>query len=382
MLSLVIAWFAIAIADGAGADGPSGWTQPERALLASLSLDALPPPPPDPGNPAGDRPAAARLGERLFFEPGLSATGKVACASCHIPSRGFSDGLATSRGVHVARRNAPSLLDVAFVRALFWDGRADSLWSQALLTIESPAEMGGERGAAVARVAADPALTALYREAFGGDPAARPTDRVFADLGKALAAYQRTLRSKPTRFDRYVAAVLAGREDEAAKALTPAEVSGLRVFMGGAAGCATCHLGPLFSDGRFHNIGTGDLGLPTEDPGWATGREELLASEWNCRSRWFERAREDACAHLSRPQGEENSILSRGAFRTPGLRGLRATAPYMHDGRHDTLREVVEHYLRPPDKSRLIHELPESLSLADEEVADLLRFLHALSPDL
>ena len=230
-------------------------------MLASLRLDAQRDPPPDPGNRFGDDPAAAALGEALFADPALSRNGRVACQTCHQPERAFSDGLARSVGLATLRRNAPSLLDVGYQRWLFWDGRADSLWSQALAPLEDPEEMGGSRAAIVQRVAAEARLARLYRDAFGplpevawqsvrldaapnGDAAARAAwtalpeteraslTRAFANLGKALAAYQRTLRSQPSRFDAYVEAVLAGRTRDAERTLDARETPVCAVPLG------------------------------------------------------------------------------------------------------------------------------------------------------
>ena len=369
-------------APGADAPAPRTWSDTERSVLATLRLSALREPPPDPGNAHGDDPRAAALGAALFADPALSRNGKVACQTCHIPEHAFSDGRARSVGLAPLRRNAPSLLDVAYQRWLFWDGRADSLWSQALAPLEHPDEMGGTRAVIVQHVARDPRLAAQYAAVFGSPPAsdAEPAavTQAFANLGKALAAYERTLRSRPSRVDAYVDAVLAGRPREAERALDAREVSGLALFMSGRSGCLSCHHGPLFSDGQFHNIGTGELGTPDEDLGRAAGREQLRSSEFSCTSAFRDGAASD-CGHLTAMRSTEIGDLMRGAFRTPGLRNLPATAPYLHDGRFSTLEEVLGYYRNPPDKARVRHELPP-LSLSDAEIGDLASFLRALAP--
>ena len=391
----------------AGVRAQETWSDSERSVLATLRLSALREPPPDPGNPHGDDPRAAALGAALFADPALSRNGKVACQTCHLPERAFTDGRARSVGLAPQRRNAPSLFDVAYQRWLFWDGRADSLWSQALAPLEQPDEMGGSRTAIVHRVAADPRLARMYEGVFGplppvhwesvrpaaspnGDADARAawaalpererTDltRGFANLGKALAAYERTLRSRPSRFDAYVDAVLAGRPRDAERALDAREVSGLALFLSGRSGCVSCHHGPLFSDGQFHNIGTGELGTPDEDLGRAAGREQLRAAEFSCTSSFRDGPASD-CGHLTAMRSTEIGDLMRGAFRTPSLRNLPATAPYLHDGRFATLEEVLAFYRKPPDKARVRHELPP-LDLSDREIEDLARFLRALTP--
>jgi cytochrome c peroxidase len=383
------------------------WTDMERAVLASLRLSARPGPPPDPGNRAGDDPAAAALGQALFSDPALSHNGKIACQSCHQPERAFSDGLPHSAGLAPLRRNAPTLLDVAYQRWLFWDGRADSLWSQALAPLEQPEEMGGTRTAIVRHVASDAQLAERYAAAFGplpevewtalprdagpnGDTTARAAwralpeaqraglTRAFANLGRALAAYQRTLRSRPARFDAYVDAVLDGRTREAEHLLDAREVSGLALFLSGRSNCLSCHHGPLFSDGHFHNIGTGELGTPDEDLGRARGRELVHSAEFNCQSAFRDPPPAADCAPIEGGFGSEVPALQRGAFRTPGLRNLSSTAPYLHDGRFATLEQVLEYYRRPADKAKVAHELPRALDLSDREIEDLALFLRTL----
>jgi cytochrome c peroxidase len=385
------------------------WSDTERTLLATLRLSALPEPPPDPGNRSGDDPRAAALGAALFADPALSRDGRISCQTCHLPERAFSDGRARSVGLSAMRRNAPSLLDVAYQRWLFWDGRADSLWSQALGPLEHPEEMGTSRTAAVHHVASQPRLAELYQNAFGplpairwsevrrdagplGDAAARAAwsalaeadrtavTRAFANLGKAIAAHERTLRSRPTRFDAYVEAVLADRPSEAARQLDEREVAGLAVFVSGRSGCVACHHGPLFTDGGFHNIGTGDLGTANEDFGRGADRQHMSNSEFNCSSPLNDVSPAPDCARRPVGFGTEVQALQRGAFRTPGLRNLSATAPYLHDGRFASLEEVLEYYRHPPDKAAVRHELPARLDLSDRDVADLARFLRALDP--
>ncbi|HKA14604.1 MAG TPA: cytochrome c peroxidase [Myxococcota bacterium] len=407
-------WIALACAacggsaQGAGARAPKVWSDTERAVLATLVLSARPAPPPDPGNAEGDDPAAAALGQVLFADPALSRNGQISCQTCHRPERAFSDGLARSVGLGPMLRNAPSLLDIAYQRWFFWDGRADSLWSQALAPLEQPAEMGGSRTAIVHRVATEPHLAELYRRAFGqppelrwedlrldagpyGDPAARAAwsalpeaqrtalSRAFANVGKALAAYERTLRSQPTRFDAYAEAVLAGRDREAGRLMDAREVAGLELFLSGRSGCLSCHHGPLFTDGNFHNIGTGEVGTASEDLGRARGRELLRTAEFNCDSPFRDGPGAGNCARSDGGFGTEVQALQRGAFRTPGLRNLSATAPYLHDGRFATLEQVLEYYRHPADKAAVAHELPRALALSDREIADLARFLRTLA---
>src|SRR5439155_18807774 len=228
---------------------------------------------------------AAGLGQSLFFDRRLSANGEVACASCHQPARGFTDGQAVARGLLPGTRNTPTLLNAAFNRWFFWDGRADSLWSQALQPLEGPREEGGDRLHIAHLVAADAVLGAAYQRVFGKlppladtarfPPHARPdpdprapmaeawqamapadrteVNRVFSNLGKAIAAYERKLVSGASPFDIYVEGLRAGDPAKTA-ALSPAASRGLKLFVG-AANCGSCHTGPALSDGEFHNLG-------------------------------------------------------------------------------------------------------------------------------
>jgi cytochrome c peroxidase len=285
-------------------------------------------------HPAGDPPTSAKvaLGRRLFEDKALSATGTVACASCHDPRLSFSDGEPTGKGVTGKRlaRHTPTLWNAAFSPLLFWDGRAASLEQQVRFPVEHPDEMGATLDAAARRLAEDEDYRRAFAETFAENP--KVSER---NIARALAAYERTLVSPPTRFDAWV----AGNAD----ALTPAEVGGFKVFAGKGR-CIACHSGFAFTDRNFY-----DIGLPGTDKG--RGKEmNLPAADY--------------------------------AFKTPTLRELAWTAPYMHDGSLPTLDDVVRHYERGgvdrPTRSR---DMAASLRLTDEERADLIAFLEALSSE-
>src|SRR5690349_11553477 len=219
----------IAMIGGSVRHRPARWTPAELALLRSLSIRTLGPVPADPSNRYADDPRAAALGQRLFFDPRLSATGRVACATCHEPARGFQDGRPLAEGVGRAARRTMPLAGTAYGPWQFWDGRADSQWAQALGPLESAAEHGGDRTQYAHLLAARyraryeavfgalPALAGLPAQAgpvadparaaaWNGMPAAARAGvtRVYANLGKAIAAYERRLAFTPSRFDRYV----------------------------------------------------------------------------------------------------------------------------------------------------------------------------------
>jgi cytochrome c peroxidase len=378
--------------------GPrSGWTAAELAALRDLSLGSLPPPPPDPSNRFADDPAAAALGRALFRDARLSADGAVSCATCHEAERGFQDGRPLGRGVGRSSRRTMPLAGAAHLPWLFWDGRADSLWAQALGPLEDPAEHGGDRTRYARLVAAH--HREGYEAAFGplpdlsrlpaaagprGDAAARAAwaamaeaDReavtgVFVNLGKAIAAYERGIAFGESRFDRYVEAVAAGREPAGDAALSEDEAAGLRLFIGKAA-CTNCHNGPLLTDGHFHNTGVAAApGLP-EDRGRLAGAREVRASPFSCLGPWSD-ARPADCAEL-RHMAEGPEYLR--AYKPPSLRNAASRPPYMHAGQIATLAEVLDHYDRAPPAPAGHSEL-RPLGLSARERRQLEAFLGTL----
>jgi len=397
-------------ASQSGPDSPaaprsvSQWSPAEIQLLESLSIASLPALPPSPSNRVADDPRAARLGHRLFFEPALSANGEISCATCHLPELYFSDGRALSQGLAETPRNAPTVVGLAYSPWLFWDGRRDSLWAQALAPMEAAAEMGATRLAVVRFVTGDPRYRAAYVALFGeppdfadeslfpeqaspyGDPAARvawgaldpdhreQVNRAFANVGKAIAAYERILVPGPSRFDVYVAALVEGKPGPGEGSLSQDEIAGLRLFVdAGRTQCLRCHNGPLLTNHGFHDIATSRLGaLP--DLGRFLGVQSLLLDEFNCLGRYSD-APAEACQELRFLDRREIGEKA-GAFKTPTLRGVAETAPYLHDGSMATLEEVMDHYRDPPPEPG--HELPR-LDLSDAEVAQLVAFLKALS---
>ncbi len=373
------------------------WSEEEIEEIASLWIGELEPLPTDPTNRWADDPAAAAFGQRLFFDTRLSVNGKVSCGSCHMPGRQFQDDAPLATGVGRTDRRTMPIAGTAYSPWLFWDGRKDSQWSQALGPLESPVEHGGSR-ALYAHVVAEhhreeyeaifgplPDLSGVPRNAGPvPDPeaaanwAALPPEKrdeitdVFVNIGKAIAAYERRLQPGESRFDRYAAALLAeGHAPDSI--LTPEEEAGLRIFVG-KGNCIQCHNGPLFTDDHFHNTGVAAAaGLPV-DLGRAAGAPKVLADEFNCRSRHSD-APAEVCVELEflAPEGEE---LTR-AFKTPSLRGVADRAPYMHAGQIASLTEVVEHYSRAPRSPAGTTET-RPLRLSARERAQLEAYLRTL----
>jgi len=278
-----------------------------------------------------DPPEVIALGRRLFFDPRLSTDGRVACASCHRPEFGFADPRARSVGTRgqLTARNAPSLLNRALDPAFFWDGRAATLEEQVLMPIDDEREMGRGSAAVVRWLDGSDEYRPSFEAAFGGGPTE-------ARLAGALAAFVRALRLGDSPVDRF----RAGELD----ALDPAEESGLWIFESKGR-CWRCHHGPNFADGEFHNTGVGARdGVPEDGRFAVTG-----------------------------------DPADRGAFKTPGLRGLTATAPYMHDGSLATLEDVVEFYRRGGNPNDALSEELRPIELTDVEAANLVAFLRALS---
>ena len=391
------------------------WSAAELSLLKMQWLESLPTLSSDPSNQYSNNIYAAKLGHELFFDPRFSSNGEVSCASCHIPNKLFTDGLAKAKGIGTTARNAPSIIGIAYSPWFFWDGRSDSLWSQALSPLEARDEHGSNRLHYARIIHGDPAYRKKYEKIFGvlpdlsdterfpvgaapnGDDEAsakwqrmldhdrKAVTRVFVNMSKAIAAYERLLMPSSSRFDTYVAAVL---QNEPSNALTNDEIAGLKLFIGKAM-CISCHQGPLFSNHGFHNIGAPDPAgetswipfldffreKPLFDLGRYKGVRQVMASEFNCLGEYSDASVED-CAELK--FANTKPIATMGAFKVPTLRNVTATAPYFHFGQFTTLGEVLDHYNTPPEAIVGHNELTP-LNLNKTELGQLEAFLHSLS---
>ncbi len=393
VLGLMILW-ATTVNVAASARG--GWTTAQREELRSMSLTELTPLPPDPTNRVADDPRAADLGRQLFFDTRLSANGRVACGTCHQPERGFQDGIALGVGVGTTARRTMPIVGMARSPFLFWDGRKDSLWAQALGPLESPVEHGGTR-LHYAQVIADHYRRA-YEAVFGPLPdvfaglvsGAPPGDltamsawsalggalwdavtEVFVNIGKAIAAYERRITFGPARFDRYVEAVTAGQSG--AGVLDDEEIAGLRLFIG-RANCTQCHNGPLFTNNEFHNTGVPPRPELPLDRGRLTGATAAERDEFNCRSRWSDAPQR--CVELDVIVTGDHTLER--AYKVPSLRNVAERAPYMTGGQFATLAAVLDHYNRAPAAATGHSEL-RPLRLKPVELRQLEAFLRTLS---
>jgi cytochrome c peroxidase len=358
---------------------PIAWNESDLAALESLWIGNLSALPPDPGNVVADDPRAARLGHELFFSKSLSPSGAIACATCHRPELRFTDGMRKGRGVGESKRNTMSIVGSAYSPWQYWDGRRDSQWAQALSPIEDAAEHGGSRQHTVSAIATNDRFRRQYEDLFGAMPdldEPHNINVIFSNIGKAIAAYERLLLPGPSRFDRYVEAVMAGDQEAQAVLFSDDERAGLRLFIGRAQ-CTQCHNGPLFTNNEFHN--TGVLSYPGEvpDKGRAAGVRKVLADPFNCRGE-FSDAVGAVCSELEFARSGYEVL---GAFRTPSLRNLDKTQPYMHKGQMFTLAAVIEHYNDAP-LAMIGHNEAEPLGLSPPELAQLEAFLKTLAAPL
>jgi cytochrome c peroxidase len=330
MVLATVILIAAAVGNATAAGGkPDKATEAElRDLPAFLGPLEAPAAPKD--NPTTDE--KIELGRMLYFDPRLSGNGTVSCATCHNPALGFSDGQAKGIGVNgtVLGRSSPTVLNAAYYKSQFWDGRAATLEDQAKGPLLSPNEMKGDAAAMVKGVQSIAGYREKFRKVFGGEP-------TFDNIAKAIAAFERICVDVDSPFDRYA------RGDD--NAISEQAKRGLEVFTTQAR-CASCHSGATFSDSKFHNIG-----LPDSDEGRVA---------------------------ISKDPAD------RKAFKTPTLRNIALTGPYMHDGSLRTLREVIDHYLAAPrmaeNKGKLSPLMPV-IELSEREKQDLEVFLRTLTGD-
>ena len=378
------------------------WTPDEIKTLRSLSLTNLPPLAPDKSNRVADDPRAVALGYKLFFDERFSKDGTVSCASCHMPELNFQDARAHGRGIAETRRRTQSIVGSAYFAWFFWDGRRDSLWSQALSPMEHANEHGGDRAQYAhllekfyraeyeALFGALPALEKIPAHASpGGDAQTRAAwnnltnaeqqtiSSMFANMGKAIAAYERKILPGASRFDDYVDAVTQNNFQRANEIFSADEIAGLKLFVG-KANCVKCHNTPLFSDDEFHNTGVPQHAETEHDLGRAEGAVGNFEDEFKCWSEYSDDAKRD-CPQLRYMQARAGEIT--GAFKTPSLRKTKYVAPFMHNAWYTTLREVLDHYNRAPAAMIGQTEL-NPLYLNEIELKQLEAFLLTLAAPL
>jgi cytochrome c peroxidase len=366
--------------------------------------------PNDPSNMVGDDEAAAQMGQYLFFDTQLSGSGEFSCDTCHQPENGFADTTAVSEAVGVTDRNTPSILNTVYNRWFYWDGRCDTHWCQALSPLEAPNEHGTNRLAVAHRIQRSDELSEAYALLFDELPDLSDSDRfplnampiedneedplhrawsdmtaedqeainlIFANIGKSIAAYERKLIRFDSPFDELVRDLEAG-DNTGGDSLSTSAKRGAQLFVGEGM-CWTCHSGPTFTNKEFHNIALPDSeDIDNDSLGRYDGIQSLNNNMW----------RSDG-AYSDSP--DDPSITDKvsflvlgpeqvGQFKTPSLRNLVHTAPYMHGGHFPTLSDVVDHYNKMDDLPRVGHreELLLPLYWSDEEVADMVALLLTL----
>jgi len=312
---------------------------PAIELKAPLGLPPVPIPADNP--PTADTVA---LGRKLYFDTKLSADDTIACASCHNPAKGYTDNAQFSSGVggKLGGRNAPTVLNAAYHPLQFWDGRAPSLEAQSEGPIANPVEMNLAHVECVNLLGKNAEYNALFAKAFGPGPVTMDKIR------KSIASFERTIVSGNSPFDKY-------QFGGAKKAMKPAAIRGLALFTNKEkTNCVTCHTieqnFALFSDGKFHNLG---VGLTAEGELKDMGRFDQTKAE-----------------------------ADKGAFRTPTLRNIALTGPYMHDGSQKTLRQVVDFYVGGGSSNPQLDKEIKQLKLSEGERQDLVAFLESLTGEI
>ncbi len=380
--------------------GSHQWNEKELKILKGLWIGSLPATK-DLSNRYDGNAEAIALGKRLFFENRFSGNKKVSCATCHPENMNFADSLPLAHGMGTTTRRTMPLIGVAYSPWLFWDGRKDSTWSQALGPIESPVEHGFTRTQVA--IVVKKYYKNAYEHVFGplpefdetrlpikakpspDEPAAlklwitlpekakKAINEVYVNVGKAIGAFVRTIMPTASRFDMYVEALLKGDIEKARIILTDNEIRGLKLFIGKAK-CINCHNGPMFTDYDFHNIGVPQpTDLPPDD-GRASAIAKVLTDEFNCLSKYSD-AKPRQCKTLRFMSTDV--VKYRGAFKTPTLRNVAERAPYMHAGQFATLHDVLHFYRDLPEGSRA-PDL-EHADLSDEDLVYLEEFLKTLS---
>jgi len=321
--------------------------------------------------------AKVALGDRLFHDKRFSSTGEVSCATCHDEAKGFTDSpLKTSEGIHKLHgtRNAPTVINAAFNETQFWDGRSPSLEDQAQHPFVNPVEMGLPDHEPILKVVrSDPEYVASFKEVFGTEPA----DITMEQVTKAIAAFERTVVAGDSPFDRWY---FGGEKD----AMSKAAVRGFQIFLGDGR-CVSCHTleqdQALFTDHHFHNIGVGINDIQDKVPTLAKAFMKAKAEGADVDKTVLA---DPDVSNLGR-FAVDNELSSMGAFKTPTLRNVALTAPYMHDGSIETLRDVVVHYNNggvtkegDPVNPYLSGGI-RPLKLMEPQIDDLVAFMEALT---
>jgi cytochrome c peroxidase len=339
---------------------------------------------PDPSNRASGNVHAIDLGERLFFDEKLSVKHNVSCGTCHIAEYNWTDGVKRNKGQEPVDRNTPTLMNMRHHRWFALDGAADSLWSQSMRPIVDPRELASNATHVAQYLRKDADLSCRYEKTFGVSPGAQDDEAVLVGVGKVMAAFQETLVTDLTPFDVFRNALARG--DQAAASLYPRDARrGLKIFVG-KGNCSTCHTGPMFTNGEFHDIGVphfidgdGKDGKKV-DGGRHDGIKKLIASKFNLLGPYNDDATRSSAIRTTHVKPEHRNF---GEFKVPSLRNVGYTGPYMHSGEFLSLEQVIRHYSElNVDRLHADGEaILKPLKLTQRESADLLAFLLTLDMD-
>jgi cytochrome c peroxidase len=380
--TVVAGALAAMLAGGTQANEPGVIEFSEAEVSRILSHGPWPMPwSPDPSNRVSGNTHAVDLGERLFFDEKLSVKENVSCGTCHVAEYNWTDGVKRNQGQALVDRNTPTLMNMRHHRWFALDGAADSLWSQSMRPIVDPRELASNATHVAQYVRKDADLSCRYEKTFGVSPARQNDEAVLVGVGKVMAAFQETLVTEHTPFDQFREALARG--DKAAASLYPRDARrGLQIFIG-KGNCSTCHTGPMFSNGEFHDVGVShfiDGDSKKVDGGRHDGIKKLMSSKFNLLGPYNDDATRGSAIKTTHLKPAHSNF---GEFKTPSLRNAGYTGPYMHSGELLTLDQVVRHYSEL-NVDRL-HADGESilkpLKLTQRESADLVAFLQTLNMD-
>jgi len=379
------------------------WSEEELSILASFRLQNLTSSTHHASNKYANNAQAAAFGKQLFFDKRFSANGEIACATCHDPEKAFTDGLSKAKGIGGANRNTQTVLGTAYATWFYWDGRKDSLWSQALIPFEAPNEMGFTRVGVLRLIGNDAEYRKQYENVFGlfpneilsssfpenAGPLANDQEkdqwhrlplkvqqlinRTYSNIGKAIAAYERSLPLPKTRFDYYLDSLFDNKNRYDRFFLSDAERKGIKLFIDAKkTHCLRCHNGPLLTNNQFHNVETGNFDSQQLDFGRMFGIIAVSQDEFNCWGPYSDASKQD-CRGL-RFLSKQVHGDSKGAFKTPTLRYLNKTKPYFHDGRIASLNAVIDHYSGIKENTTDL----TVLDLSESDKLSLLAFIEML----
>ena len=331
---------------------------------------------PDPTNRVSGMPEAIAFGRRMFFNPRFSPNGYIACVACHQPDRGFTDNLPRARGLAPVERNAIALQNLRQVRVWGWGGASDSLWMASLRPILDPREIGASAERVAFMIETGDSSPCYYRAAFGAYPSAHDPETVVVNVAKALAAYEETLVTGRTPFDDFRDALARG--ESPLPTYPVAAQRGLKIFFG-RGNCFACHKGPNFTDAAFRGTGVAAfVGQANPDTGHFEGLQTLRASRFNLLGRYNDDA---AKAGPGGAREIKVDVRERAKWRTPSLRNVAVTAPYLHNGTAASLYDVVRRYAKSGSAQTFVDDERKvrRVDLSPLDIEDLVAFLNTLT---